>query len=122
MALICPLQPPSSQLPTHSWRRHTKSQRIGGEQALALPMLKSDTILLDMSKGERIIYDGIFKYNSRAHNMSVAYTKGLLKYPGRGPGERGHGMRRLPRKATVNSLVSETATLRFFGPPPREQR
>ena len=36
--------------------RHTKSQRIGGEVALALPEADCDTIFLDMSFEERSAY------------------------------------------------------------------
>ena len=36
--------------------RHTKSQRIGGEVALALPEADCQTVLLDMSEDERLLY------------------------------------------------------------------
>ena len=37
--------------------RHTKSQRIGGDVALALPDATTTTIFLDMTLDERILYD-----------------------------------------------------------------
>ena len=37
--------------------RHTKSQRIHGEVALALPDCDCRTVLLDMSADEKLLYD-----------------------------------------------------------------
>jgi len=43
--------------------RHTKSQRIGGEVALALPDADVSTIMLDMSSVERKLYDLAIKFD-----------------------------------------------------------
>lgn len=37
--------------------RHTKAQRVNGEQALSLPDADCQTVLLDMSADERIVYE-----------------------------------------------------------------
>lgn len=45
--------------------RHTKSQRIGGDVALALPDSDSATVLLEMTQDERTLYD----YSKRTEGM-----------------------------------------------------
>ena len=56
--------------------RHTKAQRIGGEQALALPTLKSETIWLDMNEVEKLAYAAACRADASASRFRTALREG----------------------------------------------
>lgn len=57
--------------------RHTKSMQIGGEAALALPVLTSETINLDMGTAERSIYNLVHKAIRTSSKIKKARKEGL---------------------------------------------
>jgi SNF2 family DNA or RNA helicase len=80
------LQPPASQAQAHFANllqklrlvmiRHSKSQRIAGDVALALPELDSETVFLQMSPAERELYEDSRRRDMLKSSFSAARENG----------------------------------------------